>query len=128
MQEILNISNAAKLELQRASRDHSVAMEAALVQLHEAGQANARMSEQLGAEQQALREALAANKTLEDSLAASKTDAAQVSCLSGVLPCSVKTLTFPVHTFAAKACTMGVFAVNSPTSGWIEKHTFSGLA
>ena len=48
------------------------------------------MSEQMRADQQALREALAANKTLEDALAASKTDAAQASWTSDVLPCPVK--------------------------------------
>ena len=79
-------------------------MEAAQVQLHEAGQANASIGEQLRAEQQALREALAANKTLEDSLAASKTDAAQVSRISGVLPCRVQTLTFSV----AHTCSKGM--------------------
>ena len=74
---------------------------AAQAQLNEVEQANASITEQLVAKQQAL-EALAANQTWEDVMAASKSAAAQVSCLSGayLLLWKYGTFFFP----AATAC------------------------
>lgn len=67
-------------------------MKAVHAQLVEAQQATQSVTEQLVAEQQALREALAANQALVDASIASQTAAAQVTCPSGVLPFSVKTM------------------------------------
>ena len=77
---------------------HTGEMKAVRAQLVEAQQATHSVTEQLVAEQQALREALAANQALVDASLASQTAAAQVTCPSGVLPFCENTMSVAVLT------------------------------